>query len=140
MYEIINHIIKEEIYFHFSKSWGHGGQNVNKRETKAQLFFNLHDSKLTDEQKERIIELAGHQIHHHEWILIMSCQEERFQKANKDKVIHHFRQLLEQAIPEQKERNYTNIPFHQKQKRYVDKSRQSQKKQFRQDKIQLDND
>jgi protein subunit release factor A len=37
-------------------------------------------------------------IHHHEWILIMTCQEERFQHANKEKVIHHFRQLLGESL------------------------------------------
>jgi ribosome-associated protein len=67
MTSVIDEIINKEIYFHFSRSGGHGGQNVNKRETKAQLFFNIHDSKyLTPEQKERLIQLAGNQIHHDE--------------------------------------------------------------------------
>lgn len=70
----------------------------------------------------------------------MSCQEERFQKTNKEKVICHFRHLFEQILPNPKERITTNIPHNQEQQRYLDKSRQSQKKQFRQEKIHLDND
>ena len=65
--KIIEDILQKEVHFHFAKSGGHGGQNVNKRNTKAELFFNIHDSQyLTPEQKERLIDLAGHQIHHEE--------------------------------------------------------------------------
>jgi len=99
IHEIVEYIIQHELHFHFSKSGGHGGQNINKRQTKAELYFNIHDSNyLTSEQKQHIIEHAGHMIHHHEWILIMTCQEERFQHANKEKVIHHFRQLLSESL------------------------------------------
>ncbi|NCO98169.1 aminoacyl-tRNA hydrolase, partial [bacterium] len=41
---MIDAILQKEVHFHFSKSGGHGGQNVNKRETKAELYFNIHDS------------------------------------------------------------------------------------------------
>ncbi len=65
--DIIDAILQKEVHFHFSKSGGHGGQNVNKRETKAELYFNIHDSDfLTPEQKQRLIDLAGHMVHHEE--------------------------------------------------------------------------
>jgi len=70
-------------------------------------------------------------IHHEEGVLILSCQEERFQYANKEKVIHHFCQILEDILPKPKERIETNIPIHQIKKRYIDKYRQSQKKNLR---------
>ena len=134
--DTIEMIIKEEVHFHFSKSWWHGGQNVNKRNTKAELYFNVHDSRfLADEQKERLIEYAGNHIHHHEGILILTDQEERFQAANKEKVIHHFRQLLEQAIPAPKQRIATSIPNYMKEERYNDKNMQSKKKENRSNKI-----
>ncbi len=133
MEDIIQKILAHEVHFHFAKSGGHGGQNVNKRNTKAELFFNIHDSQyLTPEQKQRLIELAGHQIHHEEGILIMTCQEERFQNANKEKVVHHFRQLLTEALLEPKERVATNIPKKEREARLLDKKYQSQKKQDRQ--------
>lgn len=126
-------ILQKEVHFHFTKSGGHGGQNVNKRNTKAELFFNIHDSQyLTPEQKQRLIALAGHQIHHEEWILIMTCQEERFQYANKEKVIHHFRQLLTEAMMLPEERIATTIPKKEREARLLDKKYQSQKKQSRQ--------
>lgn len=130
--DIIQAILKEEVHFHFSKSGWHGGQNVNKRNTKAELYFNVQDSRfLTDEQKERLIALAWHHMHHHEWILIMTDQEERFQNANKEKVIHHFRQLLEQALSEPKLRIKTKIPPYMKEERENDKKIQAEKKKNR---------
>ena len=133
MTSAIDEIIDKEIYFHFSRSWGHGGQNVNKRETKAQLFFNIHDSKfLTSQQKERLIHLAWNQIHHDEWVLIMSCQEERFQAANKEIVTHRFRQLLNEAMIEPKQRIQTKIPRQQKEQRIETKKQQWFKKSQRQ--------
>ncbi len=131
--QIIEDILAREVHFHFSKSGGHGGQNVNKRNTKAELFFNISDSQyLTPEQKQRLIDLAGHQIHHEEGILIVTCQEERLQIANKEKVIHHFRQLLAEAMIIPEERIPTNIPEKEREARIVDKKFTSQKKQSRQ--------
>lgn len=130
--DIIDTILDKEVHFHFSKSGGHGGQNVNKRETKAELFFNIRDSQqLTPEQKERLIELGGHLVHHEEGILIMTCQEERYQYANKEKVIHHFRQLLNDALLEPKERIETHVPQEQREKRITDKKKTGQTKQLR---------
>lgn len=130
--QIIDSILAHEVHFHFSKSGGHGGQNVNKRMTKAELFFNVHDSQhLTPEQKQRLIDLAGHRMHHEEGILIMTCQEERLQVANKEKVIHHFRQLLAEALIEPKERIPTKIPKKECEARILDKKLQGRKKQDR---------
>lgn len=131
--QIIEEILQKEVHFHFAKSGGHGGQNVNKRNTKAELFFNVHDSQhLTPEQKQRLIDLAGHHMHHEAGILIMTCQEERFQHANKEKVIHHFRQMLTEAFMEPKERIATNIPKKEREARIMDKKIAGQKKQLRQ--------
>jgi ribosome-associated protein len=62
----------------------------------------------------------------------MTCQEERLQIANKEKVIHHFRQLLNQAIPEPKKRIATNIPKAEREARIMDKKFDGKTKQLRQ--------
>ncbi len=131
--DIIQEIIDREVHFHFSKSGGHGGQNVNKRETKAELYFNIQDSEyLTPEQKQRLIDKAGHMVHHEENILIMTCQEERLQIANKEKVIHHFRQLLWESLKEPKKRIPTKLPKSQREARIIDKKIAGRIKQLRQ--------
>lgn len=129
----IENILDHEVHFHFVKSSGPGGQNVNKRNTKAELFFNINESiYLTDKQKQRLISTAGHLVHHDEEILIMTCQEERYQNANKQKVIEYFKQVLNEILPEPKERIPTKIPKREREARIVDKKYRSQKKQTRQ--------
>lgn len=133
MENIIEDILAYEVHFHFSKSGGHGGQNVNKRETKAELYFNIHDSQRLDfEEKQRLVHLAGNMVHHQEGILIMTCSEERYQKANKEKVIHHFKELLKKALIVPKERIGTTVPRSEREARILDKKYTSKTKQLRQ--------
>ncbi len=130
---LTDRILAREVHFHFSRSGGHGGQNVNKVATKAELYFNIHDSQfLTDDQKKRLIKIAGNKVHHEEKILIMTCQEERLQIANKEKVIHHFRQLLAEAMTEPKQRISTKIPKSEREARITEKKFSSKNKQLRQ--------
>lgn len=96
--DIIAAIIEQHVHYGHSKSSGHGGQNVNKRETKAALYFDIDScDQLSDEQKQRIRSI------YHEWvsdegILRMSCQEERYLHANHDIVTKHFRHLIEAIL------------------------------------------
>jgi ribosome-associated protein len=83
---------------------------------------------LNEAQKARLIKLAGHRVHHEEQILIMTCEEERFQEANKEKVTHHFKELLMQALPEPKQRITTKVPKQSKEARLSEKKREGQKK------------
>ena len=95
--ETIHHILKEEVRLHFSKAHGHGGQKVNKKRTKAELYFSIAGSHyLSDEQKKSLTDLWWNHVHHHSEVLILTCQEERYQKANKEKVMKHFVSLLQE--------------------------------------------
>jgi ribosome-associated protein len=137
--KIINAILDKEVYFHFAKSGGKWGQNVNKRETKAELYFNIHDTRyLNDTQKRRLIQCAGHMIHHNEWILIMTDQEERLQVANKEKVIHHFRELMNHVLPEPKQRHGTKAPARVENQRQEAKKYRSALKKWRSGIIRTD--
>jgi len=62
----------------------------------------------------------------------MTCKEERYQNANKEKVIHHFKQLLIEACIEPKERISTNVPKEEREARIMDKKFTSTTKQLRQ--------
>ncbi|AHB41785.1 hypothetical protein P148_SR1C00001G1005 [candidate division SR1 bacterium RAAC1_SR1_1] len=128
-------IIKEDLVFHYIKSTGPGGQNVNKRNTKVQLFFNFQQSKnLSDQEKVMLQEL-----YNDDTIIIIS-HEERSQKQNKESAIQKlFNEINTNLIP-RKERLATKFPRSQKTKRYVDKTRQGQKKKIRNSKICLDNE
>ncbi|MBP7061435.1 aminoacyl-tRNA hydrolase [Patescibacteria group bacterium] len=128
--QIIQHIIDHEIFFQFSKSGGKGGQNVNKRETKAELYFDLDASTvLSLRQKQRVRTSAHAYIHGTQ--IIMTCQEERYQGANKQKVLTRFCELLTKALPEPIKRIATKVPYSQKIKSKQTKIAHSRKKQSR---------
>lgn len=119
---VVQSILRDDVHFHFSKSGGHGGQNINKRKTKAELYFNIDNCQyLSDDQKNRLKELGGNFVHHHSSVLILTCQEERYQHANKTKVSHHFIQLLHKACDTPTERIPTDPPaylhHHKKRKK-----------------------
>lgn len=128
----IQKILAKEVHFHFSKSGGHGGQNVNKRNTKAELYFNIDESALlSPDQKRRLKELSGNFVHHHSSTLILTCQEERYQYANKTKVSHHFIQLLHKAAETPTERIPTRPPHYIQHITKRSKKHHSKKKALR---------
>lgn len=126
-------IIKEELIFHYIKSSGPWWQNINKRNTKVQLFFYFQQSKyLNEKQKEEL------KIHYPENFIIITAHEERTQKQNKYSAIKKIFTILNTILQPKKQRIETTIPSNQKEKRYIDKTRQWQKKKIRSKKISLD--
>jgi tyrosyl-tRNA synthetase len=61
----------------------------------------------------------------------MTCQEERYQGANKQKVLTRFCELLTKALPEPIKRIATKVPYSQKIKSKQTKIAHSRKKQSR---------
>ncbi len=105
----INSLLNE-VSFNFSRSGGKGGQNVNKVETKVELIFNITDSEhLNIEQKQKILLNLKNRIDKDGNIRIIS-QSERFQTANRKKVIQKFESLLEKSLKKKKKRIKTKIP------------------------------
>lgn len=137
---IINKIIEKEIFFKTSKSWGHWWQNVNKRETKVQLFFDIKNSKYLDTyQKDKIIEHANtKQLHDQDSTLKIECQEERNQLRNKEIAIKKFREFINEALFEENERIQTEVPQHENEKRIKEKKHHWKKKEHRSFKAELD--
>lgn len=89
-----------ELKYETSKSSWHGGQNVNKRETKVQLFRNIADSKYFDEEeKEILIHHAHHkELCHHETTLFLHNQETRQQEQNKKLVQEHLIKFIKETL------------------------------------------
>lgn len=116
-----------------SRSWGHWWQNVNKVETKIQLFFDIVNSKyLTSKQKEIIIKHAHtKQLHHDDSIISFECQEERNQEQNLERAKQKLKKFLHEALEEDKERISTQVPKHEKEKRLDEKKKHGQKKSNR---------
>lgn len=129
--QIIDNILTHEVKFHFTKSGGHGGQNVNKRETKVELYFHIDGSDyLPAENKEKLYILIPNRISQ-EGVLLLTSHEERYQYANKNKVIHRFKKLLNQSFETTKDRIATKVPRREKTKRKIHKIHHSHKKAMR---------
>ena len=67
----------DSLEFHYTRSSGPGGQNVNKVNTKAELRFNVVAAKwLPDDVRERFMDQEKNKINQ-DGILVMSSQEQR---------------------------------------------------------------
>lgn len=107
MQEILNispsvSIPLSELEFSRSRSGGPGGQHVNKVETSVTLRFNVADSPfLTKKQKGQIAsKLSGRMDKHGS--LSITARDTRSQKANKDKAIERFVELMRHALKKPK--------------------------------------
>ncbi|MEI6426335.1 MAG: peptide chain release factor-like protein [Candidatus Absconditabacteria bacterium] len=129
----------KEITFQFSTSQGNGGQNVNKRETKAQGFFDIENSQLLNtRQKLKLRTKYRQYVNQDGKIMLISNQESRTQKANKEAVIKRFLEIINDVLTPDKARIETKIPKSQIIKRQTDKKSQSKIKTQRQGKIEIE--
>lgn len=118
------------ILLDFVSSSGPGGQNVNKRATKAQLRIVLADIPISDEARQRLAELAGTRLNS-EGVLIISGDETRSQKRNREACFARLRELVVRAIYPPKKRKPTRIPRGAIQRRLDEKRRRGETKQGR---------
>ena len=71
------------ISFSFVRSAGPGGQNVNKRATKAVMRVDIALLGLTPDQRERLARLAGH-LATDSGELVIASEETRSQERNRE--------------------------------------------------------
>lgn len=123
--------LNKELKFKAVRSSGKGGQNVNKVSTSVELYFNVPQSAiLNDEQKQMIISKLKNRISG-EGELILVSQSERSQLANKKKVVLRFHELISKALEKKKQRIPTRISEAKRQQRLKAKKILSDKKAFR---------
>lgn len=110
------------VRFQYARSSGPGGQNVNKVNTKAELWVTASAiTGLTDAARHRLQQMAGHR-----WTIAgeihIASDTERRQEANREEVLTRLRELLIQAIHEPKKRRKTR-PSRASKRRRVDGKR-----------------
>jgi ribosome-associated protein len=124
-------IPSHELRFTFARSSGPGGQNVNKLNTKAELWVPLAAIQgLGERATARLRTLAGKRLTTAEEIHI-SAETERTQEGNRAAVLDRLRQLLLQSLREPKPRRKTRPSRAAKQRRLESKRRRSQTKSRR---------
>jgi ribosome-associated protein len=125
-----------EIRFEAIRAQGSGGQNVNKVSTAIHLRFDIQNSSLPDEVKEKILALNDKRISK-VGIIVIKAQTFRSQEKNREDALNRLAALILKSMVKQKKRRPTRPSKSAKKKRLDKKTKHGKLKQLRQN-ISLD--
>gem|GEM_PF-367957 len=114
----------------FVKSSGPGGQNVNKRSTKAQLRIQIDDIPLPVRARTRLLRLARGIIND-KGELVLSADDTRSQSRNKQACMDRLKEIIMRSMIEPKARRATKPTKGSVRRRLENKKQRSQTKQRR---------
>lgn len=114
----------------FVSSGGPGGQNVNKRATKAQLRVSIEALGLTPGAQRRLAELAGSRVTS-DGELVITADETRSQRQNERAGYGRLREMLVRAMNPPKRRTPTRTPRWVNEQRIREKKRRGDVKKRR---------
>lgn len=98
---------ERELEFHFVRSSGPGGQNVNKVATAVQLRFDAaHSPSLPQDIRERLMALAGKRLND-AGVIIIDARRFRTQERNRRDAVDRLAELLRRAAARPKPRRKT---------------------------------
>jgi ribosome-associated protein len=112
------------------RSSGPGGQHVNKVSTGISLKFDIEESSLPDDVKERLKVLADARITK-DGVIVIKSTNSRSQEKNKTEAIARLQSLIQEALIEPKKRKKTKPSKMAKEKRLQSKAKKSSIKEMR---------
>ncbi|HYE19648.1 MAG TPA: alternative ribosome rescue aminoacyl-tRNA hydrolase ArfB [Tepidisphaeraceae bacterium] len=116
---------EQALRIQYARSSGPGGQNVNKVNTKAQLWLPLTAIVgLSPNAFDRLRKLAGSRLTAAGELSIVA-ETERTQEGNRTAVLDRLRALIAQAAPEPRKRKKTKPSRRARERRLQSKKRRS---------------
>lgn len=119
-----------EIQITYISSQGAGGQNVNKLATAAHLRFDIVESSLPEEIKQRLFDLADSRITD-EGIVVIKAQSHRTREQNRQSALHRLQKIVRSVVAPPKKRKPTKPTAASRQRRLEAKSKRSTTKSLR---------
>ena len=120
----------EEIEMHAVRAQGAGGQNVNKVASAIHLRFDIRQSSLPDEVKQRLLSLGDQRISG-DGVIVIKAQRFRTQEKNRTDALGRLRDLIAAATRSRKKRVATKPTRGSKERRLKSKTRRGQIKSLR---------
>lgn len=120
----------EKIRFKAVRAKGPGGQNVNRRSTKVELWVKVADLPIADWEKKMVKEKLAHRINHDGEIWITE-EGGRSQELNRDKALERLNNMIEEAVKIPEPRIPTRPPKRIEENRIREKKMISAKKKNR---------
>ena len=124
-----------EIKWRFSRSSGAGGQNVNKTDSRAEIVFNVSESKtLTPYQKYRIS--IQDEVKLFNGCICISVQDKRTQYQNRQLALTRLTSTLRELLKPPPKKRRETIPTRSSQRRRIEsKKKRGELKKNRQSNI-----
>ena len=120
-----------EFDLHFARSSGPGGQNVNKVNSKAVMYWTIGESPAVPQDvKTRFIEKFGHRLTQDQ-IVIITSDKYRDQKRNVQDCLDKLKEMLLEVLVPPKKRRATKPSKSSVQKRLSAKKVASDRKKLR---------
>lgn len=123
-------IPEREVEFSQIRAAGPGGQHVNKVATAVQLRFDIENSSLPDNCKQRLAALNDRRITE-DGVIVIKAQQFRSLEQNKADALQRLRLLIGRALTTRKKRVPTRPSKASKSRRLDTKQRQSRRKSLR---------
>ena len=125
----------KEIHWRFSRSSGAGGQNINKTDSRAEIVFNVSESKtLTPYQKYRIS--IQDEVKLSNGCICIAVQDKRTQYQNRQLALTRLTSTLRELLKPPPKKRRETIPTRSSQRKRIEsKKKRGELKRNRQSNI-----